>query len=94
MSKESTKDEAILLFKEKATKISSIESIYCKPTQEGVDFLILVNPERLPETLKEIVALEIELEKTYENIYFDFYYEPSSESRAETSGWSPLYIKV
>jgi len=92
--RESKKDESILEFKKNASKIDTVDSIFCKTTEEGVDFLILIDSENFSNTLKEIIAFQIDLEKRYNSILFDFIIEPISELTPNTSGWSPLYIKV
>ncbi|MFH2112325.1 MAG: hypothetical protein ABIJ47_13820 [Candidatus Bathyarchaeota archaeon] len=92
--KESKKEDSILEYKEKASKIKNVLNIYCKPTQDGVDFLILINPEDISNTLRELISLQIEHENKYSDIFFDFRTEPIAPINTDTTGWSPVYVKV
>ncbi len=91
--KESKKDESIIYYKEKASRIEAVQIIYCKLNADGVSFLTIFNPENISNTLKEIVNIQIELENRYEDILFDFSLKPTNSTFSISSEWSPLFLR-
>jgi hypothetical protein len=89
---ETTKEEAIIYFKEKINIIKEVKKVYCKQDAEGISFWIFFKTKNTSSTLTKIVNIEIDVDSKYPNIYFNFYVDPLNEtlSKFERKQWSPL----
>jgi hypothetical protein len=89
---DTTKEEAILYFKERLNIIKEVKKVYCKQDAEGLSFWIFFKTKNTSKTLKEIVNVEIDVDSKYPNIFFNFYVDPLNEesSKFERKQWSPL----
>jgi len=89
---DTSKEEAILYFKEKLKIIKEVKKVYCKQDAEGISFWVFFMTKNPSKTLAEIVNVEIDVDSKYPNIFFNFYVDPLNEelSKFERKQWSPL----